>query len=209
MMWLLAGAIAFYGYTQGWFSGLLPRASSGGGGNAPGPAVSSGSVKPPVAPVVPPVVASPPLPPPKPVTPMNTAAAPAPGLAPVVPSKFPPSFGNMVTNVSDAYGQAAAGDQYILLDGPTQQDIQRVGFPSGYLGIVTRDKSLMLVRPDVYSAIEAALNTRVQNAIKAGTSPNNVGAFSLSEIQSIISQNGLSGLGDFRRHMYVRTGRVA
>lgn len=144
---------------------------------------------------------------------VSAAAAPViaankPAAAPVV-TPVPP-LNTTVTNAADALRQVAANDAYVLPDAATFVSFQGA-LPGGYNTVTTTDKGQILLRPDVYAAVSGVLSNRVKRAADAGasaTSIQNAGQTTLAEIQTMMSTQGLSGLGDFQRHMGMRTGRV-
>lgn len=138
-----------------------------------------------------------------PATVSKAAAAP-----PV--SSGPPPLGTTVTTANDALTQVAANDPYIIPDAPTAAVLQ-AATPSGYSWITTTDRGPILLRSDVYGAVQTNLTNTINRAIAAGaalTSVQAAGQTTLPQIQTAMSTNGLSGLGDFRRHMFSRTGRA-
>lgn len=140
-------------------------------------------------------------------TPVTVATAAA---APPV-SSGPPPLGTTVTTANDALAQVAANDAYIIPDAPTAA-LLRSATPAGYSWITTTDKGPILLRADVYAPVQTNLTNTINRATAAGaalTSIQAAGQITLAGIQQIMSTAGLSGLGDFKRHMFTRTGRVA
>lgn len=136
--------------------------------------------------------------------------APGPNPTPSGPPPVPP-LGTTVTNANDALRQAAANDAYIIPDAATFSVLQSAP-PSGYGWITTTDKGGILLRPDVLAAVQTAITNRVNRATSQGAAASSIqaaGQVTLADIQSMMSNVGLSGFGDFRRHMFTRTGRVA
>ena len=117
-----------------------------------------------------------------------------------------PPLGTTVTTAAQVLQQAAANDPYIIPDAPTFAMVQ-TALPNGYNWVNTSDKGGVLLRPDVYSAVNAFIQARVARA--TGGSPQsitNASTPSLADIQGAMTNSGLSGLGDFMRHMSTRTG---
>ena len=231
---LLGGAaLAFYGYTQGWFNQLLTQMGlplpSGGG------STGSGLVMPTAAQFatlqaagmtaaqVASIQAGGGMQASALTALLTQAAAIIAGQQSAVPPGSPaqqvtpppsgpapvPALGTPVTSASQALAQVAANDAFILPDPVTAAALQGA-LPGGYNWIQTSDKGIVFLRPDVYAAASKLLTNRIQRA--AGASPASQQAasqISLGDIQTMMSTQGLSGWNDFRRHMYTRTGRVA
>jgi hypothetical protein len=145
-----------------------------------------------------PAGAAPPAAPPPPAPTGGGAATP-----PAVPA-----LGTPVTSAAQALAQVAANDAFILPDPVTAAALQSA-LPGGYNWIQTSDKGIIFLRPDVYAAASTLLTNRIQRA--AGASPASQQAasqISLADIQTMMSTQGLSGFDDFRRHMFMRTGRA-
>lgn len=111
-----------------------------------------------------------------------------------------PALGSTVSTPADVSAQLAAHDAYII---PSQSMIPTLGAVAaagGYSNVTTSDAGTIYLRPDIATAAAAALPSTVP--------------WQLSQIKTIMSNTGLSGhtrygMGDFRRHMASRTGRVA
>lgn len=138
------------------------------------------------------------------------APVPTPVVVPTATAPTPvPPLGTTVTNVSDALRQVAANDAYILPDAATFATLQ-TALPGGYNWIMTTDKGGILLRPDVYAAVQTSISGLLARATAAGAATSSLqaaGQVSLAQIQSIMASGGLSGFGDFQRHMASRTGR--
>jgi hypothetical protein len=161
-----AAALAYFGYTNGWFSSLFPATA-----------------------------AAPPPPPPP-------SGPPPP--API------PALGTTVTNANDALAQVAANDAFILPDAATFTTLQSA-LPSGYQVIQTTDHGGVLLRPDVYAAVQKLITNRVTRATSQGASTASIqaaGNITLGEIQSTMTSAGLTGLGDYRWYLGMRGYRV-
>lgn len=140
----------------------------------------------------------------------GAAAAPAIAAKPAAAVTPVPPLGTTVTNAADALRQVAANDAYVLPDAATFVSFQGA-LPGGYNTVTTTDKGQILLRPDVYAAVSGVLSNRVKRAADAGasaTSIQNAGQTTLAEIQTMMSTQGLSGLGGLQRHMLTRTGRA-
>lgn len=136
------------------------------------------------------------------------AGPPVPATSGTPAPSGPPPLGTPVTSAAAALQQVGANDAYILPDPATFAALQ-TALPGGYNWINTSDKGGVLLRPDVYAAVNTFIQARVQRA--TGGSPQsitNASTPSLADIQGVMTQNGLTGLGDFRRHMFTRTGRA-
>ncbi len=134
------------------------------------------------------------------------ARAAAAGTAPVVPP-----LGTKVNSVADALAQIKAGDMFVIPDSATFVALQGV-VPGGYKPIGTTDVGNIYLRPDVYDTVSQLIQGRLARATAAGAdaaSIQNAALTYMDEIKLRISGAGLSGLGDFRRHMLTRTGRAA
>jgi hypothetical protein len=119
-----------------------------------------------------------------------------------------PALGTKVTSSADALRQIAANDAYILSDPATFSQLQMT-LPGGYGWVITTDNGGVLLRPDVYSAVQNVINNRVSRATSQGASVSSVqqaGLTNLGEIQQMMTNSGLNGLGDYQRHIYQRTG---
>lgn len=182
---LLIGAagLAYYGYTQGWFSSLFGTSTAGSttltAAQLAAIQAAAGSLNPPP----------------------TASATPPPEV---------PALGTTVTNANQALQQVAANDAYILPDAGTFATLQ-TALPAGYNVAQTTDKGGILLRSDVYNALQTLIGNRVSKASAAGASLNslqNASNVTLNDIQTMMSTQGLSGLGDYRRHLYSRTGRA-
>lgn len=133
----------------------------------------------------------------------------AAGTASTTPSV--PALGTTVTNASDALKQAAANDAFIIPDAATFSILQAAP-PAGYGWIMTTDKGGILLRPDVLSAVQTAITNRVNRAVSQGAAASSIqqaGQVTLADIQQMMTTSGLTGLGEYRRHIFTRTGMVA
>ncbi len=122
----------------------------------------------------------------------------------------PPRLGTVVTNLTDALAQIAAGDAYVIPNAATFASIQAAGFPSGYNVITTTDSGPVLLRPDVYSFVSTTITNNVTNATKAGAAAASIqtaGQTTMAGIKQMMTLGGLSGFGQFRQYMATRTGR--
>jgi hypothetical protein len=199
VMFVVLGGIAIYGYFQGWFAslGLAPTAAAGAvatGGQAPA-ATAAGAVakggNPPAA----------------------TAAAGA--------------VGTPVSSAAQLSAQIAAQDPYIL-PGPSLISSPPAGYSLAMDSNVTEaggaagtQQGQFYIRNDVATALIAALNalgTQENILAQAQGQPAsfvpvtlatlyNYPVSNLAQLQTIMSSAGLTGLGDFKRHMATRTGR--
>lgn len=106
-----------------------------------------------------------------------------------------PALGTTVKSAADVAAQAAAKDAYILPDAATFTTFAQTPL-NGYQAFSLTDYPNVLLRQDVW----ATANTQVGST---GT------PLSLKDLQALMTKSGLSGLGDFRRHMFVRSGRAA
>jgi len=183
---LLLGAVGVgvWGYFQGWFAqwGLAP-AASGALTAAQKAALAAAAAAQGAA--------------------AGTTTA-APAVTPV------PALGTTVTNANDVLRQVAANDAYILPDAATFAEFQGA-LPGGYQTVTTSDKGQILLRPDVYAAVQTLIANNVSRASAAGASAQsiqNASQVSLANIQQTMSTAGLSGLGDYQRHVFSRTGRI-
>lgn len=136
------------------------------------------------------------------------AATPATPTTPATPAARPvPVLGTTVTNSTDALAQISANDPYVIPDAATFASMQTV-LPSGWASVQTTDKGGVFLRPDVYGAVQSVIQGRLARAAGAPvTSLQTAALTNLGEIQRAMTNQGLSGLGDFRRHMYARSGR--
>lgn len=144
------------------------------------------------------------------VTPAAKQAAPA---GPAIPA-----FGTIVHSLSDVAAQAAAKDLYIIPDAATISQA-----PSGYTLVKCSDMTAcpggaLYVRNDAASALVATTNSVMGAVAQATGVPAtpvtlaNLYQFPISDLsglQSSIKTAGLSGMGDFQRYVYSRTGRAA
>jgi len=120
-----------------------------------------------------------------------------------------PSMGTTVTNATDALAQVAARDAYILPDPATFATLS-ASLPANYGTVITTDKGGVLLRPDVYAAVEALITNRLTRAAAGGAAASSLqaaGQTTLSEIQQTMSSSGLTGFGDYRRYVFSRSGR--
>lgn len=160
-----AAAVAYFGYTQGWFSNLIGSAA-------------------PMAAAPPPVV---PTPAPGQTTPGTVGTTP--------PAPTAPPLDTTIVSLPQALAQIAAKDLYIKPNLDLYVLLQTAVPPnSGYNFYVDPNGLPLLLRNDVMTAVQAS---------PAGAT------LTLDDIKKLITTAGLSGLGDFRRHMWTRTGRVA
>lgn len=173
---LLLGAagVAFYGYTQGWFNSIL---SSFGPIINVGGGGSSGTN--------PQLTAA--------QAAAIQAAAAKQGSAPIPPVATVPPLGTIVKNAGEVQAQAAAKDPYILPDAGTFTPYAMSPLP-GYVAFGLKagnDYSNVLLRQDVYDL--------ANSTVSASGNP-----LSLTDLQALMKTKGLSGLGDYRRHLYTR-----
>lgn len=124
------------------------------------------------------------------------AAKPATGggTPPPPQAPTPPALGTIV-NQSGVLLQAAAKDPFIMPDAATF-GLYAVTPLDGYSAFSLTDVPNILLRQDVYSAANA----------KVGASGN---AISLQQLKDLMKTGGMSGMGDYRRHVFTRTGRYA
>ena len=178
-----AAAVAFYGYTQGWFSSLF--------GTTAAAATSTAAQQ-------------------------AAAAAAAAAKGPVVPP-----VGTVLTNAADLAAQVAAKDPYIL-PGPALIGQAPAGYSLamdsmvGEVGGTGSAQGGFYVRNDVASALVALMNA-LQTATNVATggvsAPVTLETLyqypiqNLAQLKTVMSSAGLTGLGDYQRHMYTRTGR--
>ena len=182
---LLLGAagLAFYGYTQGWFNALLVSL---------GMPIPAGTINPNGPTIIDTVTG-------KTLTPAQqaalTAAAAAQTGSAATPAPTVPALGTTVTSAAQVAAQVGANDPYILPDATTY-GAYSVSPPMGYASFNLTDKGNVLLRQDVANAAN----------LQVGTTSNPI---SLTDLQALMSTKGLSGgLGDYRRHLYSRTGRA-
>lgn len=180
---LLIGGIgvAVYGYMNGWFNfGTTTTTTTTGGVPPPAPGTPAGTTQ------------------------TNTAPA---------SSSTPPPLGTVVTTTAQANLQAAANDPYIL----PGSALQSVAPPAGYQFINTQDYGNIWARNDVAAAAinyqnAVAANVATANATVAQLQglvvppPTPAPPFTLSMLQGIMKNSGLSGLGDYQRHLSTRMG---
>jgi hypothetical protein len=120
-----------------------------------------------------------------------------------------PALGTVVHTTADALAQIKANDAFILPDAAT---FAALSGATSYQPITTTDNGQILLRPDVNSAVQSVISGRVARASTEGAatqSIQNAGQVTLAQIQQMMTNSGLSGLGDFARHMFTRTGRYA
>lgn len=107
----------------------------------------------------------------------------------------PPPLGTVVSDANGIAAQAAAGYAYIL---PAQSLTNIMSLtPNGYSNINTTDYGSVFVRNNVFSAVNADLQNRMQRAINSGasaTSVQNSSNLTLAQIVTSMSTNGLTGL---------------
>lgn len=178
---LLGGlGVAVWGYFQGWFAsfGFAPGAvgfDNTAAGRAAAAAAGPGSTS-------------------SAVSGGGTAAA------------GPPALGTHNVNAAQALQQVAANDAFILPDPATFAQLQAAP-PSNYGFIQTTDAGGVFLRPDVYSAVQTLIQARVAKASQAGAAASSLqaaGQVSLSDIQQMMTNQGLTGLGDYNRHLMTR-----
>jgi hypothetical protein len=102
-------------------------------------------------------------------------------------------LGSTVTTSAQVAAQVAAGDAYILAD-PIAYNVPMMApaISAGYsLFPGSTDSSIIYLRPNVAAAVAAA-----------SPAPT-----TLAQIQAVMSTSGLSGLGDYQRYIYTRTGK--
>lgn len=142
-----------------------------------------------------------------------TAASPAKtpaagGGSSSAPPPVPP-LGTTVTTAADALAQVAAKDPYILPTAPVYAQLI-AALPAGYQVMTTTDAGGVLLRQDVYAAVSTDVANRISRAMSSGASGASVqaaGLLTTEQIKQVMSNQGLSGLGDYRRHLAARTGR--
>lgn len=106
-----------------------------------------------------------------------------------------PALGTTVTSAGQVAAQVAAKDPYILPDATTW-GAYSVTPPAGYSNFNLSDKGNVLLRQDVASLAN----------LQVGATGNPI---ALTDLQGLMTTKGLSGgLGDYRRHLYSRTGRA-
>jgi len=198
---LLVGVagVGVYGYFAGWFNSILAQF----GIAAPGATPATTSL------------------PTQTVTPAQLAAlqmaaqggaAPMPGTTTAAAAV--PALGTMVTTAAQAAQQAAANDPWIVFGGA----LIGTSPPANYQLFNTSDLGNIWVRNDIVTAANAWLATQQAQANAACsawalTNPNtpcpaSVPSMTLAQLQQIKTGAGLSGLGDYQRHVYSRTGRI-
>lgn len=145
------------------------------------------------------------------LAPAGAAPTPAPtgGGTPAASAPPPvPPLGTTVTSAAQVLQQVAANDAFVIPDATTFGLFQGA-VPGGYGPITTTDRGQILLRPDVLAAVNTAITNRIQKATSAGASAQsiqNAGLVSLADIQQMMTNAGLSGYQDIRRHMFTRTG---
>lgn len=127
--------------------------------------------------------------------PVNTGGGTGPAAPPApLQPPTPPAPGTIVGQ-GGVLLQAAAKDPFILPDAATFA-MYTVTPLAGYSAFSLTDAPNILLRQDVFDAANA----------QVGASGN---PLSLQNLKDLMKGKGLSGLGDFRRHVFTRTGRVA
>lgn len=128
----------------------------------------------------------------------TATAAPPPAQKPAEPTgPTVPPLGTKIVSLPQAVAQMKAKDAYILPSLDLYVLLQtQIPEKSGYQFYVDADGVPLLLRQDVYDAVLA-------------TAAGAAGSVALATIKQMMVTAGLSGgLGDFRRHMYTRTGRA-
>lgn len=141
-------------------------------------------------------------------TPTSTTAA--------APAASVPALGSVVHTAADLAAQVAARDPYIF------PDSSLIGqAPAGY--VLAKDATVsetgtvdgsFYLRADVAQAVLGVINL-INAAASGGTGATQqtlatlylAPVSNLAQIKTIMSSSGLSGFGDFQRHMAARTGR--
>lgn len=118
----------------------------------------------------------------------------------------PPPLGTVATSGNQVTAQATAGYAYIL-PGP---GIDTSTAPNGYSTLTTTDYGPVFLRNNVYSAVDTVIQNRIQRAISQGAAATSVqaaGNETLQNIQTVMSTNGLAGLGYYSRNIMPMTLR--
>lgn len=120
------------------------------------------------------------------------AAADAAAKAALATAAATPALGTKVTKVSDLLLQVAAKDPYIIPDDATFAPYAVNPLP-GYQAFYLDGTGNVLLRQDVYDAANAQVGA-------TGTS------LKVADLQSLMKTKGLTGFGDYQRHIASRTG---
>lgn len=123
------------------------------------------------------------------------AAGNPPPAPPTPPGTTTPAPGATITTLPQALAQIAAHDAYIIPSLDLYVLLQTAIPPnSGYNFYVDSNGVPLLLRDDL-------------NALVPAVPAGQAGTMALADIKSLATTAGLSGLGDFARHMHTRTGR--
>jgi hypothetical protein len=182
-----AAAVAVYGYTQGWFSKLFGTTTTSTTQTAAQIAAAQAATAQAAA----------------------AAAASAAQNSPILPP-----LGTILNNAPQIALQVAAKDKYIL---PGPALYSAASPPAGYTAAIDALASEVgggsggfYLRNDIAAAVLATVNGLLQAQGLPGLTLGTLTQFpieSLSTVNQIATSAGLSGLGDYQRHMYTRTGR--
>lgn len=176
--------VGYYGYTQGWFNSLLTSFS--GTTATPKPATLT-PAQAAAAAIAAANMSTAPPPAVYTYNPVGTTASvlPTPTSTAAIPVNTP------ANTEADVSNQAAQRLPYII---PNASIVSVV--PNGYTTVNTLDKGTIFLRNDLYATVFA-------QDIQVASPLANI---TLATIRS--EAGGLSGLGDYQRHMYSRTGRM-
>jgi hypothetical protein len=141
-----------------------------------------------------------------------TPAAPA-STTPAASTASVPALGSVVHSAADVAAQVAAKDPYILPDNSviSQAPVGYVLAANSTPAETGTTNGQFYLRSDVADAVVALINA-VNTAAGRGASASlltlyNFPIANLAQLKTIMSSKGLTGLGDYQRHMYTRTGR--
>ena len=114
-----------------------------------------------------------------------------------------PPIGTVVSNANDIAAQAQAGLAYII-PSPSISNVSSLT-PNGYSFVSTSDAGNIFLRDDVYNSLQSSIQGRVARVqaqyqatgVQAPVSAiQSAGVVTLSQIQVLMSTQGLSGFGD-------------